>query len=178
MANASIHTSPGTLCSIVYTHPSGQVSTAQGLEAKTADPDGNVSWSWLINPTTQLGSGKVSVTCGSEQASAPIIIVPVPVPGDSKLSVQGGAPGTVASATMHASPGAVCSITYTHPSGQASVADGLSPKTVGADGTVSWSWAISNQTIPGTGTVAVTCGSDQATVPIVIVPPANPPANP
>lgn len=178
MANASIHTSPGTLCSIVYTHPSGQVSTAQGLDPKTAGPDGNVSWSWLINPTTTLGSGNVSVTCGSDQASAPITIEPVPVPADSKLSVQGGAPGTVASATMHASPGASCSITYTHPSGQASVADGLGPKTVGVDGTVSWSWAISNRTIPGTGTVAVTCDSDQASVPIVIGPPANPPGNP
>lgn len=175
MASASMHTSPGTPCSIAYTHPSGTASTAQGLDPKSAGPDGNVTWSWLLSPTTRLGVGQVSVTCGSDQASVAIIVGPAPAPVvGSRLAVQGGAPGDIASATMHGSPGVSCSISYTHPSGKASVAQGLDPQKVGADGTVSWSWVIDSQTTAGTGTVAVSCGADQISLPIVIGPAASP----
>ncbi len=179
MASASIRTTAGTSCSIVYTHPSGKASTAQGLDPKVAGADGIVSWSFLISPTTTLGGGEVAVTCGTDRVASSIIIGPVPVAvGDSKLAVIGGAAGTIASATMHSTPGASCAIAYTHPSGQASVATGLDPAVVGGDGTVSWSWVISTNTSPGTGTVAVTCDSDQASAPIVIGVAATPAPTP
>lgn len=70
-----VQTSPGASCSIVYTHPSGKTSTATGLDPKTADANGTVTWTWLISQQTQpLGNGKVLVTCGGKSAEATIVI--------------------------------------------------------------------------------------------------------
>ena len=72
-----MHTTPGASCSILYTHPSGKPSTAAGLDPKTADPDGTVTWTWLISPNTlPLGKGSVKVTCGDDIATTTITIVP------------------------------------------------------------------------------------------------------
>ena len=77
--------------------------------------------------------------------------------------------GATASVTARADPGAVCSITYTHPSGKTSTASGLDPKAAGSDGTVTWNWLISNGTKPvGNGGVDVTCDGYAAHATIVI----------
>ena len=74
-ANVKVQTSPGGSCSIVYTHPSGKRSTAAGLDPKTADANGTVTWTWLISQQTQpLGNGKVLVSCSGKTAEATIAI--------------------------------------------------------------------------------------------------------
>jgi len=74
-ANITAQATPGASCSIVYTHPSGKTSTATGLDPKTADANGTVTWTWLISPQTKpLGNGKVVVTCGGKPAEATIVI--------------------------------------------------------------------------------------------------------
>jgi hypothetical protein len=76
VARATMKTTPGVTCSIIYTHPSGTVSTQNGLDPKPAGADGTVSWEWLISPTTILtgAKGSVTVTCGPDTATAPITI--------------------------------------------------------------------------------------------------------
>ncbi len=73
-ASATMHTAPGTSCTIIYLHPAGKVSTAKGLGPKTAGTDGVVGWTWLISKGTGVGTGSVTVTCGAERASSPIVI--------------------------------------------------------------------------------------------------------
>ncbi len=91
--------------------------------------------------------------------------------GASRLTVTGGAIGGTASARMHTTPGASCTITYIHPSGKTSTLSALAPKTAGSTGVVSWTWSIDPATKPpGQGTVTVACGSDQATQSITISP--------
>ena len=77
-------------------------------------------------------------------------------------------PGGKATATVVAAPGASCSISYRTPAGTDSAAGGLVAKTADAAGNVSWSWTIGTSTRAGTGTVAVRCGSQAGTAPIVI----------
>src|SRR5207245_10072449 len=70
-----VQTAPRASCSIVYTHPAGKTSTASGLDPKTADANGTVTWTWLISQQTQpLGNGKVLVTFGGKSAEATIVI--------------------------------------------------------------------------------------------------------
>jgi hypothetical protein len=90
------------------------------------------------------------------------------VSGVTFVSVVGAAPGGGASATVQTSAGASCSISYMTPAGTKSAAQGLSTKTAGADGTVSWTWNIGGSTKPGRGTVTVTCGGASASAPITI----------
>lgn len=73
-ASVTVQTSPKAQCSITYYVPSGRVSTAQGLENKTAGSNGRVSWSWKIGTNTKPGTGSVEVTCNGVSASAPIQI--------------------------------------------------------------------------------------------------------
>jgi hypothetical protein len=95
--------------------------------------------------------------------------LPTSASADGKLVVSGGRLGDLATAAMHTTPGASCSIVYIHPSGKVSTQGGLTPKAAGADGSVSWTWLISPQTVPtGTGTVTVTCGSDKESASITI----------
>jgi hypothetical protein len=64
------------LCSIEYRLPgSGNVSSAQGLEAKTANANGRVSWTWAVGRGTTPGEGSVSVQYGDETVSATIEVM-------------------------------------------------------------------------------------------------------
>ena len=77
--------------------------------------------------------------------------------------------GQTANIKVQTSPGASCSIVYTHPSGKASTAAGLDPTTADANGTVTWTWLISKQTQPlGNGKVLVTCSGKSAEATIAI----------
>ncbi|MEO8458823.1 MAG: hypothetical protein ABI559_13555 [Chloroflexota bacterium] len=120
--------------------------------------DGTVHWQKKAYATFTVGP----VDTGSGASAAT---------GDTKITsltspVSTGQNATVAVKT---SPGASCSIVYTHPSGKTSTATGLDPKTAGADGTVSWTWLIATTTKPlGNGKVLVTCGGKSAQSTIVI----------
>lgn len=119
-------------------------------------------------PTTVTSAPPNPAAAASAAAGSP---VPPPVGGASKLTVTGGPIGGTASATMRTTPGSSCGIVYIHPSGKKSTLRSLVTKTAAADGTVSWTWSIDPGTKPpGQGSVTVTCGSDQATVPITIAP--------
>jgi hypothetical protein len=72
-ATVEARAAPNAACRIEYRLPgSGNVSNAQGLDAKTAAADGLVSWTWSIGPGTRPGAGSVTVVCGDETASATI----------------------------------------------------------------------------------------------------------
>lgn len=138
-----------------------------------------------------------TVACGGTggTTTAPHTAVPAPVLTavplvtpvtnvSGKLTVTGVALGANASATMHATPGASCSIVYFHPTAKKGTDTGapgtaialrdekdLVVKTAGPDGTVTWNWVISpSTTSPGRGTVDVSCGTDKAFAAITITP--------
>jgi hypothetical protein len=73
-ASLAVQTQPGASCSISYRTPSGTASTAQGLEPKTADASGEVTWTWNIGQATRRGTGSVAVTCNGASATSPIEI--------------------------------------------------------------------------------------------------------
>lgn len=64
-------------------------------------------------------------------------------------------PGAEATLTAKTVPGASCTITVYHKSGP-SEAQGLEPKTAGANGMVSWTWKVGASTTPGTWRIVVT----------------------
>ena len=70
-ATVEVTTAPKASCSIVVTYDSGP-SAAKGLEPKTADAAGSVSWTWNVGATTTPGKWPVTVTCmsGGKQATA------------------------------------------------------------------------------------------------------------
>lgn len=84
------------------------------------------------------------------------------------LAVRGGKPNARADATVRTIPNAECSITYTTPDGDEGQDAGLTPKTASGNGRVSWSWRISPDTTPGTGSVTITCNDVSVEEPIVI----------
>ena len=57
----SARTSPGANCTITVYYKSGP-SHASGLESKTADADGSISWSWKVGVTTTPGTWRIVVT--------------------------------------------------------------------------------------------------------------------
>jgi hypothetical protein len=89
----------------------------------------------------------------------------------SFASVTGGPPGGLASVAVQSAPGTTCSIQYVTPAGSKSTAKGQGAgvfKTIGQDGSASWSWDIGPSTRPGTGSVTATCSTGTVTAPITI----------
>jgi hypothetical protein len=122
-----------------------------------------------LHPVLSVASGTSAPPPNTSAPPPPPPDHPPPsASGVAFVSVVGAAPGGVASAIVQTSAGASCSISYRTPAGTKSTAQGLSTKTAGADGMVSWSWNISGNTRPGTGTVTVTCGGASASAPITI----------
>lgn len=62
-------TTPGAECSIAVNYSSG-ASEAKGLEAATADDQGEVSWSWKVGPKTATGDYSIDVSATLDGASA------------------------------------------------------------------------------------------------------------
>lgn len=46
--------------------------------------------------------------------------------------------------------------------------EGLGPHTTGADGALTWEWAIGPGTTPGEGSVSIDCAGAEASAPITI----------
>jgi len=67
-ARVSAQTAPGAQCSVTVIYKSGP-SEAQGLYPKTADSQGNVSWTWKVGGNTTRGSWPVHITCNGASAS-------------------------------------------------------------------------------------------------------------
>jgi beta-lactamase superfamily II metal-dependent hydrolase len=61
-ATVNARSAPGATCTITVHYQSGP-SKAKGLESRTPDPGGSVSWSWDVGPKTSLGSWPITVLC-------------------------------------------------------------------------------------------------------------------
>lgn len=60
-ASITINTAPNVLCTITVYYKSGP-STAQGLEPKNSDSNGNCTWSWKVGTRTTPGNWKIVLT--------------------------------------------------------------------------------------------------------------------
>ncbi len=69
-ASIAVKTVPGAACTVTVTYKSGP-SKAHGLDPKTADKDGIVSWAWIVGTRTTSGEWPIKVTCsaGSRQST-------------------------------------------------------------------------------------------------------------
>lgn len=64
-ATLSVAGTPGITYSIAVYY-SSSVSAAKGLEPKSADSNGNVSWSWRVGSRTKPGKHKIVISGGGE----------------------------------------------------------------------------------------------------------------
>jgi hypothetical protein len=94
---------------------------------------------------------------GVEPAASPRLLV-----------VRGARPGQIANVVIETSPGAACGIRYVTPAGAVGEAWGLMPRTADGQGRISWSWFVSVDTRPGTGSVTVTCGQRSVSASLAI----------
>lgn len=92
------------------------------------------------------GTGLPSATSTSNSSSSGISLTSF---------TQNVSDGSEATITVTAAPGTTASIEVDY-SSEASHASGLSPKKVGADGTVSWSWKVGSNTTAGNWPVIIT----------------------
>ncbi len=61
-------TAPGASCTITVYYKSGP-SSASGLTTKTADANGNVSWTWKVGTSTTPGNWRISTTASKDGQS-------------------------------------------------------------------------------------------------------------
>ncbi len=69
-ATVTVRGKANTEYSIRVTLPSGSQSKAAGLETKTSDENGTVTWEWTVASGTKAGEVQVSVTGGGETLNA------------------------------------------------------------------------------------------------------------
>lgn len=145
-----------------YGHPAPQ--TISALQAIGA----------AIYGTDQLGTILITISSDGYQVSSerqpaatPVVIAPVVPTTATVASTTGGgltilsvtspvSKGSTATLTAQAAPGAACTITVYYKSGP-SQAQGLEPKTAGADGKISWSWTVGVRTSAGNWRIVVSC---------------------
>lgn len=70
MASITVKATPGAQASISVIYKSGP-SSAAGLETKTVNSDGTVSWSWKVGSKTTPGVWRVVVTSGGQTLEVP-----------------------------------------------------------------------------------------------------------
>jgi hypothetical protein len=63
LASATVQAPPNAACTLSYTTPEGNPSTARGLGPMTANGSGSATWSWLIGGNTHPGTGTLTVSC-------------------------------------------------------------------------------------------------------------------
>lgn len=73
-ATVTIKGAPNTTYSITVYYKSG-ASTADGLEDKTSDANGNVSWTWHIGGKTSPGTFRIVVSGGGDRETVEFTIV-------------------------------------------------------------------------------------------------------
>lgn len=69
VATLVAETRPGLQCTITVFYKSG-ASTASGLEPRTADDNGQISWSWKVGRKTTPGQWRIVVTAGEGEEKA------------------------------------------------------------------------------------------------------------
>jgi hypothetical protein len=67
-------TTPAATCLVVLTSPSKNSFTPAGLESKTPDDSGRVSWYWQLDPAVETGRTRFEVVCDREKAGITINI--------------------------------------------------------------------------------------------------------
>ena len=72
-ASVTIKGTPGQSYSIAVHYSSG-ISKADGLEDKTADSNGNVTWQWEVGPKTKAGTFNVNISGGGQTAATQITV--------------------------------------------------------------------------------------------------------
>jgi micrococcal nuclease len=72
-ATLQAKTAPNTSCSIEVDYSSGP-STAAGLNPKTSNGAGAVSWTWKVGANTTRGAWPITVTCGGGSAETHITV--------------------------------------------------------------------------------------------------------
>lgn len=72
-ATLSITGKPNTSYSIMVVYSSG-ASTAHGLEDKTSDASGKVSWAWKVGPKTKKGTYNITVSGGGQNVVTTITV--------------------------------------------------------------------------------------------------------
>ena len=73
-ATLSINAKPGIEYEITVYYNSGP-STAEGLEPKVADADGNVSWTWKVGGRTAEGTYRITIEGGGEMIEREITVI-------------------------------------------------------------------------------------------------------
>jgi hypothetical protein len=69
-------TRPGAPCNLRINYPSGRISTAKGLGAKTADANGWVRWDWKVGTDTHRhdpAHGLAEFTLDGRSVSVPFL---------------------------------------------------------------------------------------------------------
>lgn len=61
-ATVKVKTAAEAKCTITVTYSSGK-SKASGLEAKTSNDNGRVSWTWKVGSSTKAGKYPVDISC-------------------------------------------------------------------------------------------------------------------
>lgn len=120
---------------------------------------------------TEAHDRALTAAAATEAAYVPPTPTPFPTPLSSGViitDVEGAAPGKMATVRARAVPGASCDIVYIHPSGKASGAKELMPKTADPQGNLLWRWQVSETTNPGQGLIIVRCGDASAQQPIEV----------
>lgn len=62
-ASLTVETDPGAVCSIKVRYKAGP-SKANGLEPKTADHVGRITWTWTVGSATNAGRWPIEISCG------------------------------------------------------------------------------------------------------------------
>ncbi len=115
-------------------------------------------YTWWIGKQTQVEVPDVPV-------SRPISKAPSVIQDDSQVGVALQSlttpvkPGENVAMMVKTNPKAACSILVTYNNDQPSADKGLVPKTADEYGTVSWSWKVEENRLPGTWPATVTCAN-------------------
>ena len=72
-ASIAVRTSSGAKCTISVLYESGE-SEAKGLDEKTADSSGDVTWAWSVGHNTNPQTALVTVTCESMSQTGVLMI--------------------------------------------------------------------------------------------------------
>ncbi len=77
MARLEVRATPLTGCSIRVFYPSypDGMATADGLEDKMTDEQGDIAWNWRVGGNTAIGSHRVTVTCGDATAETTLVVI-------------------------------------------------------------------------------------------------------
>jgi len=150
-----------------YNHPSPQTITAFsniGSVIYGTDKNGTI--------ILTVGMDGYQIAAQKDAALAPPVLIPTSAPASSSglesISVTNPvSQGANATLIARTTPGASCSITVYYKSG-ASKASGLEPHTADSNGSVSWTWKVSNNTTPGNWRIVVNCNNVIKEIPFTV----------